>query len=108
MSDFQAQLNDIGTVLRVQIVDEDGTPIDISAATVKEILLLKPDKRTSLLKTATFTTDGTDGMMEYVTVDGDLDKLRVWQIQGRVTTPLGKWSSKKGTFCVLPNIPDPV
>ena len=108
MSDFQAQLNDIGTVLRVQIVDEDGAPIDISAATVKEILLLKPDKRTSLLKTATFTTDGTDGMIEYATVDGDLDTLRVWQIQGRVTTPLGKWSSKKGTFCVLANIPDPV
>ena len=107
MSDFEAQFNDIGTLLKVQIVDENDESIDISSATSKWILLLKPDKVTSLLKPASFSTDGTDGYIEYATVDGDLDQLKSWKIQGRVTTPLGTWTSKKGKFTVLSNIPDP-
>lgn len=100
----EVQKGAIGTAFRVTIVDCDDVLIDVSTASVKTITLKAPDG-TSTVKTATFFTDGTDGILEYVSISGDLDTVGDnWQIQGHVTLPTGTWPSTIGEFSVKDNL----
>ena len=94
--------NDIGTTLKTT-VKNGSSGVDISPATTKNIILGKPDK-TLLTKAGSFTTDGTDGQLEYVTISGDLDQIGCWKIQAHVVTSSGEWKSDIGTFEVHKNI----
>ncbi len=100
MSDVQ--LNDIGTVIEITLT-EDDVVIDVSSASVKEIDLLKVDGTPST-KTAVFTSDGTDGKIQYVTVDGDFDTVGLWRVQGRIVMGGADLHSAVGEFNVLENI----
>lgn len=79
----EIHVDDIGTSFRVTMKDEDGVVVDISTATSLLIWFAKADGST-MEKTATLVNSGTDGLMEYVTVDGDLDQAGPWKIQGVV------------------------
>ena len=94
--------NDIGTIFRITLVD-CGEPVDISLASIKTILFSDPDGDV-VAQTAEFTTDGSDGKIEYVTVDEDLNSIGTWKIQGKVVTPSGSWSSDIGKFKVYSNL----
>lgn len=83
-------INDIGTLLRITIVDSDGVAVDISTATGLKIELKKPDG-TTVEKTAALINTGSDGKLGYRTISGDLDQAGTWSIQAFVTTP--SWSS---------------
>ena len=101
MSDIH--LGDVGTVFILTVMD-GAAIVDISAATVMKINLVSPttDKTTH---TATHTTDGTDGKMEYATSDASvLDEIGTWQWQGQVTLPTGAWKTNILTFAVLDNL----
>ena len=82
----EIHVGDIGTVFEVTLKDGDGNAVDISSATVKEMVFGKPDG-TSLVVTASFKSDGEDGILEYATVDGDLDQDGLWYVQGYVEMP---------------------
>jgi hypothetical protein len=98
----EIHVGDIGTVF--EIVFKDGTStVDISGATVKNIIFCKPDD-TTVTQAGTFTTDGTDGLLKYTTVTGDLDIRGLWKIQGFITTTDGSWYSSTGLFEVYSNI----
>jgi hypothetical protein len=99
----EIHLYDINTRLTV-ILTENGAPVDISTATVKTIILQKPNGAV-LEKTALFTTTGTDGSIYYITVANDLDQSGVWYIQARVTFGGGTWSSQWLPFTVMENLP---
>jgi len=75
------QAGAIGAVLEVTVVDEHRAPIPISTATVKRILITKPNN-TVLTKTASFLTDGTDGKLTWTTIADDLvggtNKIRAY------------------------------
>lgn len=87
-------LGDIGTVLRFT-VKEQNVALDISAATVKTLKLRKKDK-TVIERDLDFTTDGTDGDVEYVTVDGDIvGNKGKWLAQVYLEMPGGKWHTSK-------------
>lgn len=88
--------NDFGTVFRVTIVD-NGVPISIPADAVKRIRFQKPSGHV-ITKTAAFETDGSDGIIKYVTVAGDVDVAGVWKIQGYVEFGGGGWSSVPEEF----------
>ena len=94
----EVHVGDIGTVLRVTVQDEDAAIVDISAASTKQILIKKPNG-TLLTKTAAFTTDGTDGQMQYTTVGAvgetpaDLDVAGDYKIQGYVVIGTGAWKT---------------
>lgn len=75
-------VNDIGTGFRGTF-KEDGTVVDVSGAVTKTIKFEKPDG-TTLSKAGSFVTDGTDGLLEYKTVDGDLSIGGKWRLQGYV------------------------
>lgn len=100
---MHAHLNDVGTAMEVTIVDQDSAVVNISSATVREIVFKKPDG-TSVTKTGVVVTDGTDGKMQHITVAGDLDVAGTWRIQGFVTIGSGSWSSDVDSFVVRGNL----
>ena len=58
---------DIGTVFELTIKDTDEAVIDVSTAAVKYIYFQDPTGARRR-KTAAFTTDGTDGKIQYTEV----------------------------------------
>ena len=95
---------DIGTVFRAAIIDCDtGLPINISAATVKKIKFQLPDL-TVMEKDAVFTTNGSDGYIQYKTVANDLSLAGRWKIQGYVVDSGYTNSSSVEEFIVLSNL----
>lgn len=99
--------NDVGTELVIKFVDEEGEIIDISTATTKQILLRKPGSAT-VTKTGEFDTDGTDGLLKYVTTKVgsvyDLDRAGQWQIQGFAVIGTNEWHTKINHFEVAGNL----
>ena len=78
------QKNDIGVVVELTITKEsDGSALDISAASTRQIILTPPSG-TVITKTATLSGAGTDGKMRYTTESGVLSELGSWEVQGRV------------------------
>ena len=78
MSANEIHKNDLATIQRT-LYDGDSV-VDISSATVKQIKLRAPSG-TVLTKDASFTTDGTDGKLEYTCIVSDLDEVGTWQSQ---------------------------
>ena len=99
----QIRKSDIGTVFRGTIKDQDNAVVDVSGATTKTIILLKPDG-TSISKAASFYTDGTDGILKYTTVDGDISMCGKWRIQWYVVIATGEWRTNTITFKVYDNL----
>ena len=103
----QAHVNDIGTIFRVTVYDTTsagGTTVaDISGATTKKFTFKRPDG-TTFEKTAVFTSDGTDGNIQYLSVDGDLNVAGTLNLQAYVATGAGTWSTSVGTFKVHENL----
>lgn len=98
----EIHLNDIGTNFEITILN-DGVVVDISSATTKEIKFKKSNGST-FTQSVSFVTDGTDGKIKYLSVDGDLDLIGIWQIQARVVLSSGTWSSETEEFEVFANI----
>jgi hypothetical protein len=101
MSD-EVHVNDIGTEFRITLTEE-GTAVDISAATSLQILIRKPSD-TLLELEADLYTDGTDGVITYTSVDGDLDEVGTHKIQGKIEIDGGVFYSSIGSFKVHHNV----
>jgi hypothetical protein len=103
----EAHINDIGTVFRVTVYDTTSTGdteiADISSATSLTFTFKRPDC-TTFTKNALFTNNGTDGQIQYVTVNGDLNVAGTWSIQAYVVTPNGSHKTNTGTFRVFENL----
>lgn len=97
------QVGDTGIVLIVVIVDHYDEPINISTATSMKIKLQLPDG-TTVDKTATFVTNGSDGQIQYVTQTGDLAEQGLYLVQGEVVLPGVEVSSKRGKLWVDVNV----
>lgn len=78
-------VNDIGTVFRTTF-KEDGEAVNISTATIKQIAF-EPPSGIAVDKTAVFFTDGSDGIIQYVTVADDLHTGGIWKLQGYIVSP---------------------
>jgi len=102
MAANEVHLSDIGTVFVVTVKD-DATVVDISAATTKQIIFLAPDGG-KLTKSASFTTDGKDGKMQWTTIAADLDEPGTWKVQGKVVLTAGTWYTDISTFEVEGNL----
>jgi len=98
-----SQVGDIGTTIKATIVDQDGAALDVSGASTLQLLFLKPNGVLET-KTATLTGDGTDGVIEYVTIADDLDVPGVWKSQGYIVDAGKQHKSSVDVFHVKPNI----
>ena len=83
-------VGDIGTIIRLT-VKENGTAVDVSSATTNQLVFKKPNG-TTVSKTATFQTDGTDGVVQYTTQSGDIDVAGSWKVQANLV--LSSWSGR--------------
>ena len=90
---------DIGTIFRLTIQDQDGTAVDVSSQSTMEILFQIKGK--VLTKTASFQSDGIDGVIQYTTVSGDISKAGAWTMQGHVVITAGEWYTTAVAFDVL-------
>jgi len=103
MSQGEIHVGDIGTVIGMTIYDEQGAIVDVSSASVKYIIFYKHDG-TTVNKSAEFTTDGTDGKIQYTTIAGDLNVGGIWKKQGYVVLSAGTWYTNKINFTVHNNL----
>jgi hypothetical protein len=105
--DKEVHIGDIGTQFLVTLTScEGGTTsvVPLDGATSLEVLFTKPNK-TVVTKTAVLHTDGIDGILKYIGVDGDIDLKGTWKIQARAGFPDGSsYSSSIGKFKVYPNL----
>jgi hypothetical protein len=93
---------DIGTVFQI-VLTRDGAAFDVSAASVKQIVL-KDAAQVVRVKTASFTTDGTDGKVQYTTIAGDLMAVGPLAVQAKITVPSGSWTSDVVVVPVVQNL----
>lgn len=97
------RVGDYGGVLRIT-VKEDGAVKDISGfTTAKQFRLIRPDKVELPLVTASFTSDGTDGKLQYTFPSGTLSKKGPWRVQVLLTSGSQFVQSKIGSFPVEGN-----
>ena len=103
--DKEIHINDVESLFRVRIVDDDETTsIDISTATIKKFKFLKPDG-TILVVDAEFLTNGSDGFLIYETVESDLNVVGIWILQGYVEFASGrKYHTSIAEFKVKENV----
>lgn len=98
-------VGDEGTIIRLEL--KDGTTVvDVSTASLLQIKFEKPDG-TTVTKDAAKTTDGSDGLIQYITEADDANILDIpgrWWMQGYVVMATGKWHSEKKEFLVRDNI----
>jgi hypothetical protein len=102
MAANEIHLEDIGTVFEVTLMDGDVI-VDLTGASVQSIVFLLPDKST-LQKTSVFKTDGSDGIIQYVTIADDLSQVGKWKLQAVVQLATGTWSSDISEFKVHDNL----
>ena len=83
---------DLGVTLQLT-VNEDGSALDISAATTKQLKLRQPDG-TVVTYTADFVTDGTDGALEATSATGssDFPDAGIYRIWARLV--IGAWDGQ--------------
>lgn len=96
------QVGAVNLSIELQLMD-GYVPLDISTASVKQIIIDKPDG-TNLARSASFVTDGTDGKLYYLTVAGDFDQAGTYKTQSFVTIPGFSGYSSITTFEVYANV----
>lgn len=96
---------DIGTIFRATLSDDAGV-VDLSTTTSKAIILFDPAGN-STSHPAVFLDggagDGTDGIMEYTTVAGDLDLGGQWVWEAQIAFGGGtqRWASDNNSFQIF-------
>ena len=94
---------DYGTEIYITVKNLNGAVIDISSATQKDFIFKKYDG-TTVTKEATFSTDGTDGILKYTVESGLLDTIGLWNLQVHIVMPTGEWYSSIINFDVKNNL----
>lgn len=102
MAANEIHVNDVGTNFLVTVTD-GSSAVDISSATTKQLIIKKPSG-TKLTKATAFTTDGTDGKMQYSIGSDDLDEAGSYKLQGKVVISDGTFYTDIHTFKVHRNL----
>jgi hypothetical protein len=99
----EIHVNDVGTNFVVTIKNEDNEAVDVSTASIKNLIFRKPDG-TLLTKASSFVTDGTDGQIKYSFISGDLDQHGKWSVQAFIDFGSTEWYSDIDKFTVYNNL----
>lgn len=97
--------DDYGRIFELKCVNKAGVAIDIpSLAGIisdLEIVFLKPSKAT-LVKSATYSEDGSDGLVRCIILITELDEAGRWQANVRFlgTTPSIRFASSAYAFAI--------
>jgi hypothetical protein len=93
---------DFGQVAQLTFVDTDtDAAADISGyATTIQMIWVDPSGNETA-KTATFATDGTDGVIQYTVESTLLDEAGTWHVFGRVAGASSRLTTVRHRFQVL-------
>ena len=92
-------VNDIGTIVEATIKDGAGVVVNLSGATVLRFKLIRPDNNI-IERTASLSTDGTDGKMRYTSITGDFNVSGEWRVIGYVEIGSAKWHTSSDTVTI--------
>ena len=100
------QKNDVGTSYKLFLRNTDSTARDISSAvdTADRQIRFQDPTGTNTDKDADFFTDGTDGILVYTFISGDLDLAGRWKAQATVALSTGTQKSSVEDFIVHDNL----
>lgn len=92
--------SDYGQTIELTFIDVDtDAAADISGYTTTIQMVFTDEDGTETAKTATFKTDGSDGIIEYTVDDGFLT-AGSWKVRGRVAAGNAKLSTEEYSFKV--------
>ena len=94
---------DYGTIIKALIKNTALEIEDVSLATAKYFYFEKPSGEL-MTRNGNFTTDGSDGYIEYIIASGELDEIGLWSVQCHVVTPSGNWRTNIPEFKVERNL----
>lgn len=83
MSWTHIHVDDYGWVGKLT-VQQDGSAVDISSYTTRQFVFTDP-AGTTTAKSASFDSDGTDGILKYTIEDGLIASAGDWRVQARVS-----------------------
>lgn len=99
----QCQEDNDGIQLVVNVVDQNGDPVNLMTASSLEIRLLKPDG-TTINKTATVLTSGVDGAVQYTTAAADIAEAGTYEVQAAYVISGKTQTTRRARFRVGENI----
>ena len=71
-----------GEAITITIVDSDGVAVDISGYDgTKQVIVRSPDAQKTVTWTASFGTDGTNGVITVTPATGEIDRKGIWKGQ---------------------------
>lgn len=94
----ELHVGDIGTSIELEITECDSTGTSAVDITTADSLTVRFQKvaptytvieRIGTIYTGGTNGDGTDGIVQYITVAGDIDQVGKWKIQAIVDFPVG-------------------
>jgi hypothetical protein len=100
----EIHVNNIQTLFVFTIKDQDEQPVPITGPGAQVTIKFHPPTKPTFYRTGGLTTNGADGKVQYVTVDGDLIEQGQWSAQAFVEVGGGKWHSDIYKFHVYPNL----
>lgn len=94
-------MHDVGTVFQITITDS-GSPVNLSSGiSASNVVLLRKPDGTIITGSATYVTNGTDGLIKYIVSGSDvLNQSGTWQLSANVNTSTGKWTATSVGFTV--------
>lgn len=96
--------DDWGYDLTYTYTDEDGTAINISDASSVSLKIGRLGGTTSITKTMSWVTDGSDGKVKVSFAETDLATAGYYDAEIQVNYTNGRRTSKMFTVHVLPNL----
>lgn len=102
MSFDKIVVGDYGQVMKITFIDVDtDAAADISGyATTLQMVFTSPSG-TVTAKTATFNTDGTDGIIKYTVESAFINAAGKWKVRGRVASGSAELTTEERFFNVL-------
>jgi hypothetical protein len=102
MSWQNIHVDDYGWTGRLRLV-QDKVAQDISSYTTRQFIF-KPPTGAVKVKTATFDTDGVNGVLKYVIESGVIDQVGEWKVQARIAKSGAEITSDEIAFMVQPRL----
>jgi hypothetical protein len=96
------QVNAVGLSIELELREGYGS-YNASSATVKKIIIKKPNGDI-VSKDAEFVNDGSNGLIRYKTVLGDLNQAGIYSVQAYVETSFFAGYSTITSFQVYSNL----
>ncbi len=99
----ELHVGDVGTKIRSLILDQSSEIVPLDGATILQYIIVKPSKTVVVLN-CTLVSDGTDGLMEFLTTASTLDEAGFYTLQGYIEVSTNKWHTDQIRFRVYPNL----